>query len=77
MGVDQTILKLEAPLIDIHSEIHIIRQSVNSEIQLIADKLEIRSQIRNKQVHSIHFVHFVHFVFDYEVSQFRKYYTDY
>ena len=50
VGVDQTILKLEAPLIDIHADISIIRQSVDSEIQLIAEKLEQRSQIRNKQV---------------------------
>lgn len=49
VGVDQTILKLEAPLIDIHADISIIRQSVDSEIQLIAEKLEQRSQIRNKQ----------------------------
>ena len=50
VGVDQTILKLEAPLIDIHADINIISQSLDSEVQLIAEKLELRSQIRNKEV---------------------------
>ncbi|KAL5268859.1 hypothetical protein ACHWQZ_G002633 [Mnemiopsis leidyi] len=49
VGVDQTILKLEAPLIDIHADINIISQSIDSEIQLIAEKLDLRSQIRNKE----------------------------
>ncbi|XP_063684244.1 conserved oligomeric Golgi complex subunit 2-like [Bolinopsis microptera] len=49
VGVDQTILKLEAPLIDIHADINIISQSIDSEVQLIAEKLQLRSQIRNKE----------------------------
>ena len=43
-------LKLEAPLIDIHADISIIAQSIDSEIHLIAEKLDLRSQIRNKEV---------------------------
>ena len=52
VGVDQTILKLEAPLTSIRADVETIRTSLDDEIQLINTKLQQRNDIRTKQVNS-------------------------